>query len=151
MSVESDIQAMVERETAAWNRLDAAALVELFHPDMVWPWPPDGRAHDPVLWVFPQGRFNRERWQAGWEQLFRTYELVHNRRQTARISVSSDGDGAFAVVDVDTLWRHRTEGTPFHWKGRACTGYTKVGDRWLLIFHTGLLEYGRESDPASIP
>lgn len=27
---------MVDRETAAWDRQDAEALVELFHPDMVW-------------------------------------------------------------------------------------------------------------------
>jgi hypothetical protein len=29
----------------------------------------------------------------------------------------------------------------FHWKGRACKGYTKVRQDWLLIFHTGLLDY----------
>ena len=46
-SAESEIQAMVDRETEAWNRQDADALVALFHPDMVWPWPPDARAHDP--------------------------------------------------------------------------------------------------------
>src|SRR5512136_1649789 len=107
---------MVDRETAAWDRQDAEALVDLFHPDMVWPWPPDARAHDPATWVFPQGRFNRERWKAGWAELFRTHELVHNRRRTVRIAVSAQGDGGFK-------------------------GYTKVEDRWLLIFHTGLLEY----------
>ncbi len=149
MSVEAEIQAMVDRETAAWDRLDASALVDLFHPDMVWPWPPDSRAHDPALWVFPQGRFNRERWLAGWQSLFQSYELVHDIRRTVRISVSDERDGAFAVVDVDTLWRHRADGTPYHWKGRACKGYTKVGEKWLLVFHTGLLEYGRESDPTT--
>src|SRR6202166_2316099 len=45
-------------------------------------------------------------WKAGWDQLFRDYELVHNRRTTLRIVLSEEGDGAFAVVDVDTLWRH---------------------------------------------
>ncbi len=109
---------------------------------MVWPWPPDGQAHDPALWVFPQGRFHRERWKAGWQELFRTHELVHNRRTTIRIAVSTESDGAFAVVDVDTLWRRREDGAPFHWKGRACKGYTLVGGRWFLIYHTGLLEYG---------
>ncbi len=120
---------------------DADALVSLFHPDMVWPWPPDARAHDPAAWVFPQGRYNRERWKAGWESLFRTHELVQNTRRTVRIAVSEEGDGAFAVVDVDTLWRNRADGRLFHWKGRACKGYSRVGDRWLLIFHTGLLDY----------
>jgi ketosteroid isomerase-like protein len=137
-----EIQEMVDRETAAWDCQDADGLVSLFHPDMVWPWPPDARAHDPAAWVFPQGRYNRERWKAGWESLFRTHELVHNTRRTVRIAVSEEGDGAFAVVDVDTLWRNRADGRLFHWKGRACKGYSRVGDGWLLIFHTGLLEYG---------
>jgi ketosteroid isomerase-like protein len=141
VSAEADIQAMVDRETAAWDRRDADALVELFHPDMVWPWPPDSRAHDPLTWVFPQGRFNRARWKADWQRLFDTYDLVHNRRRTVRIQVSAEQDGGFAVVDVDTLWRRRTDGEPMLWKGRACKGYTKVGDRWYLILHTGLLEY----------
>ncbi len=47
-----------------------------------------------------------------------------------------------AIVDVDTLWRHWTDGTLFLWKGRACKGYTKVGSQWFLVYHTGLLEYG---------
>jgi ketosteroid isomerase-like protein len=140
-ALEAEIQALVDRETEAWNRQDAETLVSLFHPDMVWPWPPDATAHDPMLWVFPFGRFDRERWQAEWDQLFHDYELVHNRRVTRRIVVSAQGDGAFAVVDVDTLWRHRATGRPFHWQGRACKGYTRVGSRWYLILHTGLLAY----------
>ncbi|MCG6963945.1 MAG: nuclear transport factor 2 family protein [Acidobacteria bacterium] len=141
-SIEAEIQAMVDRETEAWDNLDAEALVSLFHPDMVWPWPPDPDAHDPETWLFLLGRYDRERWRTGWEELFRDYELVHNRRRTVRIQVSEQGDGAFAVVDVDTLWRSRATGEPFHWKGRACKGYTKVDGRWLLILHTGLLDYG---------
>jgi ketosteroid isomerase-like protein len=142
------IRALVDRETDAWNRQDAETLVSLFHPDMVWPWPPDATAHDPALWVFPLGRFDRVRWKKGWEELFRDFELVHNRRTTVRIVVSEEGDGGFAVVDVDTLWRRRATGEPFPWKGRACKGYTKVGDRWLLILHTGLLDYGSEETRA---
>jgi len=141
MSVEAEIQAMVDRETRAWDRQDAEQLVSLFHPDMVWPWPPDSQAHDPATWVFPQGRFHRERWKAGWEELFRTHELVHNDRRTVRIEVSAEGDGAFAIVDVDTLWKRRADGEAFPWKGRAGKGYTRVDGRWLLIFHTGLLDY----------
>jgi len=138
---EAEIQAMVDQETAAWDNQDAESLVSLFHPDMVWPWPPDSSSHDPASWVFPMGRYDRERWKTGWVDLFEKYELVHNRRNAVRISVSVEGDGAFAVVDVDTLWRSRADGASFHWKGRACKGYTKVGPRWLLIFHSGLLEY----------
>ena len=37
VTLEDEIQAMVDRETAAWDRQDADALVSLFHPDMVWP------------------------------------------------------------------------------------------------------------------
>jgi hypothetical protein len=113
---ELEIQAMVDRETSAWDRQDAESLVELFHPDMVWPWSPDAGAHDPVSWVFLRG--------------------VSTARGGKR-----GGRGGFAVVDVDTLWRRRSDGQSFEWKGRACKGYTKVGRKWLLIFHTGLLEY----------
>ena len=138
--VERQIREMVERETRAWNDRDADALVELFHPDMVWPWPPDAQSHDPAAWIFPQGRFDRDRWRSGWQHLFDEYELVHNRRRIVRIAVSDEEDGAFAVVDVDTLWRDRS-GRDFRWKGRACKGYTLVAGEWKLIFHTGLLAY----------
>lgn len=138
---EAEIHAMVARETAAWNAQNAEALVDLFHPDMVWTWPPDADAHDPVTWICPLGRFDRARWKAGWQELFRTHELVHNRRHTVRIFLSEENDAGFAVVDVDTLWRHRSSGAMFHWKGRACKGYTKMPDGWRLIFHSGLLAY----------
>jgi ketosteroid isomerase-like protein len=137
----AEIQAMVDRETAAWDYQDAAALVALFHPDMIWPWPPDNRAHDPALWELSQGRFDAARWKADWQKLFDTHELVHNRRQTVRICMSVEEDAGFAVVDVDTLWRRKSDGVLMHWKGRASKGYTKVADQWLLILHTGLLEY----------
>lgn len=138
--IEREIQEMVNRETHAWDTQDAEALVSIFHPDMVWPWPPDETAHDPAQWVFPYGRYNRERWKANWQSLFDAHTLVYNRRETVKIVVSAEGDGAFAVVDVDTLWRDH-EGNDFHWKGRACKGYTKVKGEWKLIMHTGLLDY----------
>lgn len=138
---EAEIRAVVARETAAWDAQDAEALVALFHPDMVWAWPPDAQSHDPVTWITPLGRFDRDRWRAGWEELFRSHELVHNRRETVRVFLSEQEDAGFAVVDVDTLWRHRGSGDLFHWKGRACKGYTKVAAGWRLIFHSGLLEY----------
>ena len=139
-TVVAEIQAMVDRETKAWDEQDAEALVSLFHPDMVWPWPPDEHAHDPETWVFPWGRFDRERWKAGWQQLFDSHTLIHNRRNTVKIVVSEQGDGAFAVVDVDTLWRDAS-GKDFHWKGRVCKGYTKTDAGWKLILHTGVLDY----------
>ena len=138
---EQQIRDLVDAETSAWNARDANALAALFHPDTVWPWPPDSGAHDPMQWVMPLGRYNRGRWSASWQRLFDSHELVHNNRQTLRIVVSEEGDGGFAVVDVDTLWRNRSTGTLSHWKGRACKVYTKVSGRWLFLFQTGLLEY----------
>ena len=96
-SIEAEIRAMVDRETAAWDNLDADALVSLFHPDTVWPWPPHATAHDPAEWVLPWGRFNRERWRAGWVQLFETYELVRNNRRTIRIVASAAVAMSFAL------------------------------------------------------
>jgi ketosteroid isomerase-like protein len=142
--VEAQIREMVDRETRAWNQQDADALVDLFHPDMVWPWPPDPMAHDPAGWILTQGRYNRERWRRGWQHLFDTHELLHNDRSIVLIAVSAEGDGAFAVVDVDTLWRTPT-GHDFRWKGRACKGYTLVSGEWKMIFQTGLLDYGTRS------
>ena len=143
--IEREIEEMVHRETRAWDRKDADALVSIFHPDMVWPWPPDASSHDPALWVMPMGRLDADRWRRGWQGLFDTHDLVHNRRGISKIVVSKEGDGAFAVVDVDTLWRDRATGKDFHWKGRACKIYTKTAGAWKLIAHTGLLDYGYSS------
>lgn len=132
---------MVDRETAAWDACDSEALVELFHPDTVWPWPPNAASHDPISWIMPLGRFDRCRWKGSWEDLFANFELVHNRRNTVRVAVSAELDGGFAVVDVDTLWRNRASEELQHWLGRACKVYTKVDDRWLFIHQTGLLDY----------
>ena len=77
----------------------------------------------------------------GWQELFDTHTLVHNNRIIIKIEVSKEGDGAFAVVDVDTLWRNNKTNEYFHWKGRSCKAYTNLTDEWKLIMHTGLLEY----------
>ena len=139
-TVEDQIQEVVDRETRAWDTQDVELLISIFHPDMVWPWPRNSDSHDPLAWVFELGRYNYDRWKAAWQELFDTHTLVHNRRKILKIEVSKEGDGAFAVVDVDTLWRHRN-GNDFHWKGRACKVYTKVGEEWKLIMHTGLLNF----------
>ncbi len=131
---------LVDRETRAWDTQDVELLMSILHPDMVWPWPPHAQAHDPMDWVLEWGRYDEVRWRRGWQALFDTHELVHNRRETLRIVVSSEADGALAVVDVDTLWRH-ADGNDFHWLGRAGKIYSKVGSDWKLIAHTGLLEY----------
>ncbi|MEE9189728.1 MAG: nuclear transport factor 2 family protein [Candidatus Neomarinimicrobiota bacterium] len=52
-AIEKRIQDIIDFETRAWNNKDAEALVSIFHPDMVWLWPKDENAHDPVGWVIP--------------------------------------------------------------------------------------------------
>lgn len=69
------------------------------------------------------------------------------RRKTLRISLSPEGDGAFAVVGVDTLWQSRDYGSHFHWKGRACKVYARVGSEWKMTMHTGLLAYPPNPGP----
>jgi|SRR5579864_3035073 len=138
--LQSEIVEIVNRETKAWDTQNVDLLITIFHPDMVWPFPRTATSHDPMDWVFLLGRFDAERWKGVWKDLFATHTLVHNRRQIQKIEISDQGDGALAVVDVDTLWRDR-EGKDFHWKGRACKVYSKVGEAWKMTMHTGLLEY----------
>ena len=123
--IEREIQEMVDREIRAWDTRDVDLLLSVFHPDIVWPWPPDAHAHDPESWVFVLGRFNRERWRLAWQELFDTHQLDHNQRETVRIVVSEQRDGAFAVVDVDTLWRRRADGQESHWRGRRARSTRK--------------------------
>ena len=139
--VDGEIREIIDRETRAWDTQDLDLLLSVFHHDMVWPWPPHKDAHDPLEWVLEWGRFNEERWRAGWQQLFDSYELVHNNRQTLRIVVSAESDGALAVVDVDTLWRD-ADGSDFHWFGRTGKIYTTVDSEWKMISQTGVLDYG---------
>ncbi|WP_231127591.1 nuclear transport factor 2-like protein [Motilibacter aurantiacus] len=135
------VQEAVDIETRAWDTQDVDLLLDLFHPDMVWPFPPDPSAHDPLTWVWVNGRFDRDRWGADYRELFAAHQLVHNRRVTAGISLSPQFDAALAVVDVDTLWEHRATGARMHWKGRAGKGYSWCQERWLLVMHHGLLDY----------
>jgi ketosteroid isomerase-like protein len=141
MTAAEQIAGMVNKETHAWDTQDVEELLSLFHPDMVWPWPPTPHSHDPIDWVMELGKFNRERWGNSWRHLFATHRLVHNRRAIRRIEVSKEGDGALAVVDIDTLWRTQ-DGKDFHWKGRVCKVYSLVGEEWKLTMHTGALDYG---------
>lgn len=138
---EAPIRELIQRETRAWDTQDAELLVSCFHPAMVWPWPPTARSHDPMTWVIGYGRFDAARWRDRWQELFDTHVLVRNERAIRRIVVAPEGDGAFAVVDIDTLWRHRHTAVEQHWKGRTCKIYTQVGTRWKMIAQTGVLEY----------
>lgn len=94
-----------------------------------------------MTWVMVLGRFDVERWRRGWQELFDTHTLVHNERLIQKIVVSPESDGAFAVVDIDTLWRHRQTGVEQHWKGRTCKIYARVGTQWKMVAQTGALAY----------
>ena len=142
---EIGIREMVERETRAWDTQDVDLLLSIFHPDMVWPWPPTPVDHDPMTWEFVLGRFDAERWAAVYQDLFARYRLVHNRRVVRRIAVTAEGDGGLAVVDIDTLWQ-TPDGTAMHWLGRTGKVYTMTHGEWKLIMHTGVLSYD-ESRP----
>jgi hypothetical protein len=59
-----------------------------------------------------------------------------------KIEVPAEGDGAMAVVDVDTLWRERTTGDESnHWLGRTCKVYALIESGWKMTMHTGVLRY----------
>lgn len=136
------IQEMVDLETKGWNTKNPDLFLSMIHPDMVWPWPPTADAHDPVDWLFVLGRFDRERWRKNWQDIFDTHDLIRNQRDTVKIEVSKEQDAAFAVVDIDTLWRHKTTKEDFHWKGRACKIYTRLPTgEWKFYFQTGVLNF----------
>jgi ketosteroid isomerase-like protein len=141
------IQALVDLETEGWNTKNPDLFLSIIHPDTVWPWPPDPGAHDPADWVFVLGRFDRDRWRKSWQDLFDSHDLIHNQRVTVEIKLTDERDGAFAVVDIDTIWRHKTTGEIIHWKGRVCKIYTKMpSGAWKFIFQTGALDYSEISD-----
>lgn len=135
-----EINDIVNRETTAWNTQDVQLLLSIFHPDMVWVWPKDRHAHNPVDWETKLGRFNSARWRRVYEDMFDEYTLIHNNRKTIKIEVSKEQDGAFAVVDIDTLWR-TPSGEENHWHGRTCKTYVKTETGWKMIAQTGVLEY----------
>jgi ketosteroid isomerase-like protein len=145
--LERQIQALVDLETKGWDTKNPDLFLSIIHPDMVWPWPPHPDAHDPVEWLFVLGRFERERWRRNWQELFDTHDLIHNRRHTVKIEISDEKDAALAVVDIDTLWRHKVTKQDFHWKGRVCKVYTRMPDgEWKFYFQTGTLDYSRLID-----
>jgi hypothetical protein len=137
---ELEIIEIVNRETKAWDIQDVDLLLSIFHPDMVWPWPRTPQSHDPIDWELVLGKFDKLRWRKGWQDLFDNNRLDHNNRDIKKIAVSNEGDGAFAVVDIDTLWIDKNN-VKTHWKGRVCKVYSKIGSEWKMTMHTGVLEY----------
>jgi len=141
-TVKKQIQALIDRETLGLNMKNPDLFLDVIHPDMVWPWPPTSRDHDPAQWEFVLGRFNKERWRQYFQTIFDHYELVHNHRNTVKIEVSPEEDAAFAILDIDSLWRDKDTRQEIHWKGRVCKFYTKMtGGERKFIFQTGPLDY----------
>jgi ketosteroid isomerase-like protein len=91
-------------------------------------------------WVIEWGRYDYERWKSGWQKLFDTHRLKRNVRELKKIEISKEGDGAFAVVDIDTLWIDAA-GAENHWQGRVCKVYAKIGLEWKMTMQTGVLDY----------
>jgi hypothetical protein len=139
---DAEILEVIDRETRAWDTQDVDLLLSVFHPDLVWPWPSTYSSVDPVDWRLVLGRFDTTRWRRFFEDLFAEHELVHNSRSVVRIEVSAEGDGALAVVDIDTLWRRRSTGDESnHWLGRTCKVYALVEGAWKMTMQVGALRY----------
>jgi ketosteroid isomerase-like protein len=137
---EAEIKEIVDRETRAWDTRDVNLLISIFHTDMVWPWPRTPQSHDPLDWEMILGKFDKDRWCKGWQDLFDNNRLVHNNREIKKIVISKEKDGAFAVVDIDTLWIDK-DGNQDNWKGRVCKVYSRIGPEWKMTMHTGVLVY----------
>lgn len=142
MDTRGEVEEIVNRETRAFDTKNIELFLSIVHPDMVWPWPPNASAHDPIEWVLPWGRFDNRRWCEYFQKFFEKYDLVHNNRIIEKIVISKERDGAFAVVDVDTLWKSST-GDVLHWYGRACKIYTKLNGQWKMISQMGILNYSK--------
>lgn len=143
-NLEVEIQEIVDRETEAWNKRSVELLLSIFHPDMVWVWPTSNKEHDPLTWTSMLGKFDSHRWTSVYQDWFSTFSIEKNVREIKKIFVSKQGDGAFAVVDVDTLWRSPS-GEVSHWQGRTCKTYVKTSDGWKMIAQTGVLDYSNKN------
>jgi hypothetical protein len=138
-----EIIEIVNRETIAWNEKNVELLLSIFHHDMVWVWPKSSTSHNPVDWEIVMGKFDRERWKNGYDNLFKKYVLVKNVRTIEKIELSSEKDGAFAVVDIDTVWKNEISNELMIWKGRTCKTYVKNSNGWKMIAQVGTLDYSK--------
>ncbi|MEI6517532.1 MAG: hypothetical protein WCN89_02455, partial [bacterium] len=89
------------------------------------------------------GKFNKERWTKVYCDWFTTFKLIKNIRKTQKVFITKEGDGAFAVVDVDTLWRSES-GEESHWLGRTCKTYVNTAEGWKMISQVGVLDYSNK-------
>lgn len=137
---ETSIKEVVDRETKAWSEKNVELLLSIFHPDMLWVWPTDPTNPDPISWSLPQGKFEYPKFQKIYTSWFEKYDLIHNKRVTQKITMSKEGDGGFAVVDIDTLWRSKTD-EESHWVGRTGKSYVKTTAGWKMINQVGVFRF----------
>jgi ketosteroid isomerase-like protein len=140
MDTENEIKEIINRETRAWSEKNLQLLLSVFHPDMVWVWPTDRKNYNPISWNLPQGKFDELRYTKIYTEWFDKFELIKNERKTEKISISTEGDGAFAVVDIDTLWRAK-DGEESHWFGRTGKTYVKTPKGWKMINQVGVFNF----------
>jgi hypothetical protein len=108
MGLEAAIREIIDRRDTGLGTL----LLSVFRPDMVWAWPAtytsttlsSGVSH----WAGSMLSAGSGRGHCS---------TIAARR--CRIEISAQGDGAFAVVDIDTLWRNDTTGAEDHLLGRT--------------------------------
>lgn len=139
MPIENEIKEIIDRETKAWSERSTELLLSIFHPDMVWVWPTDSKNLDPTSWDLPQGKFDYGRYFKIYTAWFLKFDLIKNERKTQNISISTEGDAAFAVVDTDTLWRSKS-GEESHWLGRTGKTYVKTPEGWKMINQVGVFD-----------
>jgi hypothetical protein len=140
-NIKNEIIEIIDRETKAWNSQSVELLLSIFHPDMVWVWPENKEKHNPISWTSFLGKFDEVRWTKVYQDWFNEYNLIKNIRKTEKIFITKEGDGAFAVVDIDTLWKSSMEES--HWYGRTCKTYTKTLIGWKMISQVGVLDYSK--------
>ena len=139
-NIESEIQEIIDKETAAWNTKSVNLLLSIFHHDMVWVWPTDPKNIDPMSWSSMLGKFDFDRWSTIYNNWFANFSPVKNIRKTQKVLVTKEGDGAFAVVDIDTLWvSHSNEQS--HWYGRTGKTYVKTTSGWKMINQVGVFDH----------
>ncbi len=149
MTTELEVSELINRETKAWSDKSVDLLLSIFHPDMVWVWTSDPKNYDPISWSLPQGKFDYDRYHKIYTDWFSKFDVIRNNRKTVKILTSKQADGAFAVVDIDTLWRSKT-GEESHWVGRTGKTYVKTSGGWKLINQVGVFTYGLQLSTDSI-
>jgi ketosteroid isomerase-like protein len=107
---------------------------------MVWVWPTDTRNYDPISWNLPQGKFDHAKYLKIYSGWFAKFELIHNNRITQKLTLTAEKDGAFAVVDIDTLWRSK-DGEESHWFGRTGKTYVQTPQGWKMINQVGVFNF----------